>query len=281
MKRKTVFESLAEDYPLICLDPDTDTRETYRRVVLRGEEPENKSLGHYRGDRHDRDETADTPAGPVRVITLGDRHDFELVLRGLMAARSGPTAPIPKSQGAAMVTVFNWKRINAHLARFPQEERADEFKRFTAVKANFTDMLVVLSRGPYSGAGAAEIGLNEEEWLAFSDTIRRCHELTHVICRRMYPDDTEAIRDELIADAVGLYAAFGRFEPEKEKLFLGVWDGRYTGGRLENYTDEPEKLAPRIGDMLDRIGEIVNTHAGVEPFALIPALMSAEYDYSR
>ena len=28
------------------LDPDTDAQETYRRVVLRGEEPEEKSLAH-------------------------------------------------------------------------------------------------------------------------------------------------------------------------------------------------------------------------------------------
>jgi hypothetical protein len=97
-------------------------------------------------------ETVDTPAGPVRVVTLGSRRDFELVLRGLMAAKNGPKATIPESQGAAMLTVFNWPRIHAHLAVFPEEEQAAEFKRFTSVKENYLDALVVLSRGPYSGA---------------------------------------------------------------------------------------------------------------------------------
>ena len=45
-----------------------------------------------------------------------------------------------------------------------------------------------------------------------------CHGLIHVICRRLYPDDTDALRDGPIGDEVGLYAAFGCFEPETEKL---------------------------------------------------------------
>lgn len=78
----------------------------------------------------------------------------------------------------------------------------------------------------------------------------------------------DPVRDELIADAVGLYAAFGRFDPETEKRFLGVKDGRYVGGRLENYTDEPEKLAGPVSAELDRIKSIVDALAGAEPFAL-------------
>ena len=200
----SVLKRLAAEYPQLYLNPDTDTQETYRRVVLRGEEPETKSLTHYRGDPGDREDIADTPAGTVRVVTLGSRWDFELVLRGLMAAKDGPKALIPASQGAAMLTVFNWPRIHAHLAKFPEEERASELKRFTAVKENYIDRLVVLSRGPYSGVLASAVGIGEDEWLALSDTIRRYHELTHVICRRLYPGDIEPIRDELVADAVGL-----------------------------------------------------------------------------
>ncbi len=209
----------------------------------------------------------------MRVATLGDRRDFELVLRGLMAAKSGPTAPIPQSQGAAMITVFNWPRIRAHLSQFPPEEQGAAFKRFTAVKANYLDMLVVLSRGPYSGVPAAALGLTEDEGLALSDTIRRYHELTHVICRRLYPEDVDPVRDELVADAVGLYAAFGRFDPGTEKLFLGIKDGRYVGGRLENYTDEPEALAGPVGEKLDRMKQVIDARRGAEPFALIGALM--------
>ena len=268
-----VLERLAADYPQLYLNPDTDTQETYRRVVLRGEEPERKSLTHYRGDPADREEVMETPAGSVRVVTLGNRQDFELALRSLMAAKDGPLTPIPASQGAAMLTVFNWPRIHAHLALFPEEERAAEFKRFTAVRENYIDMLVLLSRGPYSHVDAATMGETEEEWLEHSDTIRRFHELTHVICRRLYPGDVAPIRDELAADAVGLIAAYGRFDPETEKLFLGIRDGRYTGGRLGNYTDTPEALVGAVCAALERIRAIMEKQAGTEPFRLIPALM--------
>ena len=37
-----------------------------------------------------------------------------------------------------MSTVFNWRRIHAHLDKFSQEERHEEFKRFTSVKENYT-----------------------------------------------------------------------------------------------------------------------------------------------
>ena len=271
-----ILAALAGEYPQLYLNPDSDAQETYRHVVLRGEEPETTRLDHYRGSEFDRMETVDTPAGPVRVVTLGDRRDFEIAVRGLMAAKNGPLAPIPESQGAAMLTVFNWPRIRAHLAAFPEEEQAAEYKRFTSVKVNYTDMLVVLSRGPYSGVSASAMGLTEGEWLARSDTIRRYHELTHVICRRLYPEDVDPVRDELIADAVGLYAAFGRFDPETEKRFLGVKDGRYVGGRLENYTDEPEKLAGQVGAALDRIKQVIDAQPGAEPFTLIGALMDKQ-----
>ena len=158
MRKTSILEQLAADYPQLYLNPDIDTQEAYRRVVLRGEEPEAKSLAHYRGDPADREEVMETPAGSVRVVTLGNRQDFELALRSLMAAKDGPLTPIPKSQGAAMLTVFRWPRIHAHLASFPETERAAAFKRFTAVRENYIDMLVLLSRGPYSHVDAAAVG---------------------------------------------------------------------------------------------------------------------------
>ena len=270
-----VLERLAADYPQLYLNPDTDSQEAYRRVVLRGETPQTKSLAHYRGDRADRDEIADTPAGCVRVVTLGNRQDFELALRSLMAAKDGPLVPIPESQGAAMLTVFNWPRIHAHLALYPEEERAAEFKHFTAVRENYVDMLVLLSRGSYSHVDAAAVGETEAAWLEHSDTIRRYHELTHVICRSIYPGDVAPIRDELVADAVGLYAAYGCFDPETEKLFLGIRDGRYVGGRLGNYTDAPESLTEAVCDALERVRATIDNQTETEPFQLIPALMQA------
>ena len=270
---KSVFASLAEDYPLLYLNPDADGQETYRRVVLKGEDPGSRSLAHFRGDAADRLETAETPVGAVKVATIGNRQDFELVLRGVMAAKEGPKAAVPESQGAAMLTVFNWPRIHRHLAAFSEEERHEEFRRFTADKKNYIDMLVVLSRGPYSHVEAAAAGYPADEWLEISDTIRRFHEITHVICRRTYPGDIEAVRDELIADAVGITAALGRFDPELEKLFLGIRDGEYTGGRLGNYTDRPEEAAGPVCAAIGRMAEIIAESEWKEPYDLIPALM--------
>ena len=273
MRKTSVLERLAADYLQLYLNPDTDSQEAYRRVVLRGEEPEAKSLAHYRGDPADREEVMETPAGSVRVVTLGNRQDFELALRSLMAAQDGPLTPIPESQGAAMLTLFNWPRIHAHLALFPEEERAAAFKRFTAVRENYVDMLVLLSRGPYSHVPAAAVGETENEWLDHSDTIRRFHELTHVICRRLCPGDVAPIRDEMVADAVGLIAAYGRFDPETEKLFLGIRNGQYIGGRLGNYTDAPEALTALVCAALERIRATIDNQTETEPFQLIPVLM--------
>ena len=269
----SLFSSLAADYPLLYLNPDTDSIETYRRVVLSGEDPGTRSLAHYRGDPADREETADTPIGPVRVVTLGNRHDFELAIRGFMAAKEGPLAVVPESQGAAMLSVFNWPRIHRYVAGFPEEEKKAAFRRFTSDKKNYIDMIVVLSRGPYSHIDAAEAGYPADEWLGLSDRIRRFHELTHVICRRLYPGDIDAVRDELIADAVGLVAAFGSFDPDMEKLFLGIRDNRYTGGRLGNYTDRPEELTTPVCDSLRRIGETAAQREWTGPFDLISPLM--------
>lgn len=275
MNRKNVLETLAAEYPQLYLNPDTDEQELYRCVVLQGDMPEQARLDHYTGDEYDSMETADTPAGRVRVVRLGCRRDFELVMRGMMAAKDGPQAVIPASQGAAMLTVFNWPRIKAHLALFPEKDQHAEFKRFTSRRENYTDMLIVLSRGPYSNVSAQEMGLPEDEWLILSDTIRRFHELTHVICRRLYPNDIQPVRDELIADAVGLYAAYGHFDTGKEELFLGIRNGHYEGGRLENYTDVQEKQVRQVIAMLDRMKAVIDAREGAEPFALIPSLMEA------
>ena len=273
MNKTSVLGCLAEEYPQLYLKPDTDTREAYRRVVLHGEEPVTKSLSHYRGDPADWEEIADTPVGQVRVVTLGSRRDFELVLRGLMAAKDGPLTPIPESQGAAMLTVFNWPRIHTHLAAFPEKEREVELKRFTAVRENYIDTLVVLSRGPYSHVDAVTVGETDAEWLDHSDTIRRYHELSHVICRRLYPGDIAPIRDELVADAVGLIAAYGQFDLLLEQRFLGVQGGCYVGGRLGNYTDNPDTLASQASFALERIKVKTDTLSWEEPFDLIPVLM--------
>ena len=79
--------------------------------------------------------------------------------------------------------------------------------------------------------------VSEDGKISTSD-IRKYHECTHFVCRRLYREKKDPVWDELVADAVGLYAAFGKYDISLAELFLGIKDGRYTGGRLENYLDK-------------------------------------------
>ena len=285
----TVIEKLAETYPQLYLDPDRVEKEAYRKVVLEGETPASKNLSHFIQHTLDLEETVETPAGKVQVVSLRNRRDYETFVRCMMAAKSGPTEPVPASQGASTLVAFNWPRIHEHKKHFLETQQAAgvsdpdwpaEFQRFISVKENYQDLLVVLSWGPYSNVTAEMAGQEEESWLGTSYSIRKYHELTHVICRRCYPDRIEAVWDELVADAVGIYAAFGKYDAELEKLFLGIRDGRYTGGRLENYTDAPDRLAVQVGQMLDRFSAVIGD-GKPEPFELIPLLQNCQSEFRK
>ena len=288
MSERTAIETLAETYPQLYLDPGREEKEAYRKVVLQGETPESRDLSHFKGDPQDQSEIVETPAGPVVVVSLRNRADYEVFVRCMMAAKEGPKAPIPASQGASTLVAFNWPRIYAHKRQFMEEQHAagvedpdwsGEFRRFISVPANYQDLLVVLSWGPYSNVSAEEAGQTADNWLETSYAIRKYHELTHVICRRLYPKRIDAVWDELVADAVGIYAALDRYDAALEKRCLGITDGRYSGGRLENYADNAAQLADPVSAMLDRFDGIIGEHPGAAPFALIPILMEQQESF--
>lgn len=306
MNGKQALTTLAETYQQLYLDPaKEESAEIYKQVVRRGEEAPEKTLAHFQTSEEDQLELIKTPAGKVQVITLAVRSDFEVFLQ-IMANRCVPEE-IPKTQGASILDgVINWRRIEAHRdAFFAEAEKngeADpdwgaEFKQFTSDKSNYTDALVILSVGPYSGIAASLAGFPEEEWIAYSHTIRKYHECTHFICRRMYPEMIDPLWDELVADAIGLYAAFGRFDRRLAELFLGITDGRYTGGRLENYldkagasaafqasvyageiTEETDRqtqlsaVTAWANSMLDEIEKLLSARTESNPYALISLL---------
>ena len=250
--RKQELFTLAERYPQLYLDPDTaGSEEACDEAVRKGAAVERNNLDHFHGDDRDTLEEMRTPAGPVEVLTLHDRADFELFLR-IIACRCRPKK-IPKTQGASTLDgIVNWPKIESHRKAFYREEAAKgnllpdwgaEFRSFTADRRNYRDTLIVLSHWPYSAVSAEQAGMGEEEWLEASRMIRLYHELTHVICRRLYPGQIDAVWDELCADAVGIYAALGRYDRTLEETFLGIADGKYAGGRLGNYVDDPSDRA--------------------------------------
>lgn len=273
---------LAETYQQLYLRPGEEGRAAYRDIVRKGASAESKDLSHFRGHRENRLAYEETPAGEVLVLTLHERADFELFLQ-IMANRCEPCA-IPPTQGASILDgVVNWPKIRQHRAEFllseqqagnPLPDWPAEFRRFTADKRNYTDALLVLSVGPYSGIAAERVNMTEQEWLARSMTIRRVHECTHFLCRRLWPEKIDPIWDELVADAAGLYDAFGRFDLPMAELFLGVGPEGYTGGRLQNYAEgaDLDALAGRVHQTLTAFDALLAENGGASGFDAATAL---------
>ena len=279
---RAVIEHLAEIYQQLYLRPGPAGEAAYKDIVNRGKDAEIRDLSHFRSHQMDRCDHEMTPAGPIMVITLHERADFELFLQ-IIAHRCVPFA-VPATQGASIIDgVVNWQRIRAHKAGFLLAQRlagdldpdwAAEFRRFTADKANYKDALIVLSCGPYSNLPTSKVNLDEQAWLEASMTIRRVHECTHFICRRMYPDQIDAVWDELVADAAGIYAAFGHFDLPLAELCLGVTAEGFTEGRLRNYADESalDELARRIHTVFTAFDAILKALGDVSPFDAALAL---------
>ena len=235
---RNVVAGLAETYRQLYVRPGGgDSEKQYKDIVLSGMEPSERSLSHFILDERDRLAVEETPAGEICVITLYNRKDFETFLK-IMAGRCRDI-PIPPTQGASFLNgVINWRKIEAHEEEFLRTERLKgnedpdwdgEFERFTSVNENFKDAIIVLSIGPYSGVepsradalikslddipaevfcgednGNGRPELSMERWLSLSDTIRRVHECTHFVCRKLYPDKIDEVWDELVADSAGV-----------------------------------------------------------------------------
>lgn len=258
---KTVFVQLAERFPQMMLAPAPGRSQTavWRGAALRGQPVEGGALSHFIGSNEDRLWTEPTPAGEVQVLFLKHRGDFECCYQ-ILACRCEPKA-LPATMGAVTLDGLNdWGAIHTHMAAYAAAGHRDanaEFRRFTADPGNYKATLVLLSDGPYSAVPAAETPWDEPEWLRLSLSIRLYHELTHVVCRRRWPDQKHAVFDELLADCMGLDFALGRYDPALARRFLGLdAAGRYLGGRLENYLRPEEKadaLAARVNALLEEL----------------------------
>ncbi len=255
-----LLESLAECYPQLYLKPGEDMESAYREAVGKGKRPDDTSLSLFLGSDKDTLTTEQTPVGPVNVLYLYHREDFENALR-LLAYRCRPEM-IPATTGAMTLDgLANWQKINTHMAEYlaaGHTDRAEEWKRFTADKKNYRDVLIILSDGPYSNISAEQAGIPGEDWLEISRKIRLYHECTHVICRRLFPQQKEAVWDEIIADAIGIRKTLGCYDTKLAAMFLGVSREGYTGGRLENYvpkekTDLLSQLAADIFCLMEKI----------------------------
>ena len=285
MKSLFLDQNLFHRYPQLHLPIRTGMKSTpeYRKAVLRGEPVYTEPA--FIGSPEDSLTTVETPVGPVDVLYLAEREDFEHALRAL-AYRCEPVE-IPASVGASTVRgLINWEKIHAHKAEYLAgggTNWSEEFKRFTAEKKNYLDTIIVLSKGQYSAVPASAAGLSEKEWEEKSLIIRKYHELTHFVCRILHPKDIEPIRDEVIADRIGLAAAFGYYDPTLAKQFLGIEGTDFRpGGRLSHYAKD--ETLPAAMATADRLNEELASKrfvpAGQGIFALMLAVIHEYYSVS-
>lgn len=220
------IETLSKRFPqlLLPISEGMNQTEEYKSAVLRGEPVHRKP--EFSMNQADRLDSFLTPAGEAEILFLESREDFEHALHAL-AYRCEPKQ-IPASMGATAISgLIDWGKLHAH---------EDDFAEFIADKKNYLSSLIILSSGEYSAVSAKSAGLDEAEWKEKSVMIRRYHELAHFVSGRLFPQNKEALRDEVIADLIGVLAAFGRCREDLSKLFLGIEGEEYRpGGRLENY----------------------------------------------
>lgn len=243
-----VIEYYIEQYPQLTLDikEGASSSEEYKNIVLRGIFPDIMKLP-FECDIIAERIIMDTPIGTKEALYLPDRKVFEHFIRAL--AHKCEPVHIPSTTGAIMISgINNWNKIYAHRDEFlknnPVESWGEEFKRFTSVKENFKDSVLLISRGGYSNVSYEATEYNEDEWLNISRDIRVYHELTHYISRNKYLEHKSAVRDEVIADCIGIVGATGSYNTNLAEYVLGIEKESYRkGGRLENYVKEDDLIA--------------------------------------
>ena len=204
--------------------------ELYKRAVLRGEPVSTEALaaaGPLPSWVQPQALTlwiAPHPTGAMPVLQTPSWHDFERLVRAL-AHRAEPAVLADGVHAQAVSGLIHWGLIE----RFGRQSRA---------------CLIVLHQAPYGSVAAEHVpgGLSDAAWLAASTTLRLEHELTHLATKRVLGEMRLNLLDELVADAMGMVAALGRFDAALFGRCLGV-DGAHGDrpipqGRWLSYTRE-------------------------------------------
>lgn len=155
--------------------------------------------------------------GRIPVMHMKDRAEFEALICAVFY--KGEKHEIPLSMGA--LTIKGWKDI------FGQSHRA-----------------ILLSDGYYSAVQPGEIGLTPEDWREKSYVLRLVHECTHYYTLRAYGFMNTALKDELIADTMGIIEAFGEYRRDLFLRFMGLenYPEYRWGGRLQNYRPRDREM---------------------------------------
>ena len=257
IKGRAAIEALAQRFPQLYVAPAEGAQDAHRRAAGMGIAPSDANLDHFITSDEDELREVDTPAGPIEVLFLKERKDFETFLQ-IIGNKSQPV-PIAKTVGAITYRGLpDWSVVAQTRAAYEAEGGDDwgaEFARLAKQPGMFRAEIIAISAGPYSNVAADATPYDEEEWLRVSREVRLHHECAHVVCRRTMPDDILPVWDEVTADTVGLLCATGHYDAALAALFLGVTADGYSGGRLQEYLKDEQK---------ERIGEIaVEVHAAL------------------
>lgn len=264
-------------FPQLTLDikEGMSKSEEYKNISLRGIFPIDLTFPLKTSGKEERI-IVDTPVGETECIYLPDRDVFERFVQSL-AYKCEPVE-IPKSTGAMFISGLNcYRKILLHkeeyLKTHPEEQWDEEYDRFVKDKSNYQAIILLIGKGYYSALDPKYAGFeDEEEYLEVSKNIRIYHELTHHICRKLYLDHKDAVRDEIVADFIGLVFATNKYDSLLAKKFLGIENKEYReGGRLQNYV-EKNKLEEAINysnQLIEKLEKLFNSNNNKKPFELL------------
>lgn len=269
IEKENLFGELKKCYPQlgIPLESGIEKSELYKDVVLRGRPAfstaKEVSLNNPEGLHL---EIYDGIGGRVPVLTIADEADFVKIIQSLLH-KNNPVV-VPKSMGATIINGVNNRRRLAllkekWLLQNPLGNWNNEFStNLIKNKKLYKDVLIILSKKPYSNVTAATLELSEDVWLAYSNAIRKEHECVHLFTLKKYGKASNNLHDELIADYIGIIKAIGYFKKEWLLTFLGIehYPKYRKGARLENYIkeekfsdDEFEKLTAIIKQSIENL----------------------------
>ena len=125
--------------------------------------------------------------------------------------------------------------------------------------------IILLNRAPYSNVAADKLSLTADEWLIKSHVLRLRHESAHYETLRLFGGMKNHALDEILADALGQFAAFGNFDADRQRIFFGL-DGDKCTGRLQFYCQKVSPLErPMIYAAVDKFLDKISLEGKSEP----------------
>ncbi|SHH77418.1 DUF7005 family protein [Flavobacterium defluvii] len=248
LSNEDVFNMLKEFYPQLnfLIEKETDKLELYNNAVLKGK-TNDVSLTAYIKLENAKNislELHQSAAGRIPVLVIPNKEDFVKILQALIH-KNNPV-PIPSSMGAVLLNgLNNSKRLNILKKNWQQNNpfgdwNAEFLKNIMPNKSLYKDKLIILSTKPYSNVSASQLGLDEDLWTAYSVSIRKEHEFTHLYTLKKYGQATNNLHDELIADYIGIIKTIWNYNKTWMLTFMGLENYPHyrEGARLENYIKE-------------------------------------------